>query len=325
MLKLRFLLLLAGMAGLATTGLLAQSPGQPQGPGRGVAPVQTGSTSAFHASNYEIHASLDAAGRPVSYDRDDNDAQKLDINLTDTIPAGGKVSLQFDYGGTLSGRVTTPQQEVRLGHIGKDGGYLLLPARWFPLTDFPSNRYTGVFQIEVPGTMTVVGTGTSTGPPTSVTPRPTAPPSSGAVGNARPGASAPMSPLSAPPPPSLENERMLYTFRVDKPQAAGTFVVAPLQLSPVHAAGSSFSVYTPPAAAATAQSYADSVEHIIDYYNGEFGALPEPGLKIAQLPDGTVDGFAAPGTSEEHTSELQSQSNIVCRPLLEKKKQKNKI
>ena len=28
---------------------------------------------------------------------------------------------------------------------------------------------------------------------------------------------------------------------------------------------------------------------------GEFGALPEPGLKIAQLPDGTVDGFAAPG------------------------------
>src|SRR5688572_30935641 len=29
--------------------------------------------------------------------------------------------------------------------------------------------------------------------------------------------------------------------------------------------------------------------------------------------------------SEEHTSELQSQSNLVCRLLLEKKKQKNKI
>src|SRR5688572_31196538 len=35
----------------------------------------------------------------------------------------------------------------------------------------------------------------------------------------------------------------------------------------------------------------------------------------------------APGTlarSEEHTSELQSQSNLVCRLLLEKKKKKNK-
>src|SRR5688572_32732808 len=32
----------------------------------------------------------------------------------------------------------------------------------------------------------------------------------------------------------------------------------------------------------------------------------------------------APGRSEEHTSELQSQSNLVCRLLLEKKKKKKK-
>src|SRR2546430_16247914 len=31
-----------------------------------------------------------------------------------------------------------------------------------------------------------------------------------------------------------------------------------------------------------------------------------------------------PNRSEEHTSELQSQSNLVCRLLLEKKKKKNK-
>src|SRR2546427_1967141 len=34
--------------------------------------------------------------------------------------------------------------------------------------------------------------------------------------------------------------------------------------------------------------------------------------------------FAIPGRSEEHTSELQSQSNLVCRLLLEKKK-KNQL
>src|SRR5688572_31604557 len=39
------------------------------------------------------------------------------------------------------------------------------------------------------------------------------------------------------------------------------------------------------------------------------GALPRP----ARLPGGE-------GRSEEHTSELQSQSNLVCRLLLEKKK-----
>src|SRR5688572_32574370 len=35
-----------------------------------------------------------------------------------------------------------------------------------------------------------------------------------------------------------------------------------------------------------------------------------------------VDLLAIPTRSEEHTSELQSQSNLVCRLLLEKKKKK---
>src|SRR5688572_33482934 len=34
--------------------------------------------------------------------------------------------------------------------------------------------------------------------------------------------------------------------------------------------------------------------------------------------------FTRQNRSEEHTSELQSQSNLVCRLLLEKKKKKNK-
>src|SRR2546427_6990841 len=34
---------------------------------------------------------------------------------------------------------------------------------------------------------------------------------------------------------------------------------------------------------------------------------------------------AAEGRSEEHTSELQSQSNLVCRLLLEKKKQQHTV
>src|SRR2546427_5559909 len=35
-----------------------------------------------------------------------------------------------------------------------------------------------------------------------------------------------------------------------------------------------------------------------------------------------LDAVALDGRSEEHTSELQSQSNLVCRLLLEKKKKK---
>src|SRR5438034_10819610 len=36
----------------------------------------------------------------------------------------------------------------------------------------------------------------------------------------------------------------------------------------------------------------------------------------------TITGVTSPGRSEEHTSELQSHSDLVCRLLLEKKKKK---
>jgi hypothetical protein len=339
--KFRFLIL-AGLAAVVTAPGFAQSPGQRQGPGRAVAPVQTAPTAAFRATNYEIRASLDtaghvltakakvdfaasdasrtvdvelnqnlrvqqvrdASGKPVPYDRDENSPLKLEVTLPNMVPAGGKVTLQFEYEGPLASRVTAPTDTVRLAYIDKDGGYLLLPARWFPLTDFPTNRFTGVFQIEVPGTMVVVGTGTSSGAPTSVTPRVSAPP---VIGNSR--SAAPLSTSTAPPPPSMENERMLYTFVVEKPEAAGTFTFSPLQLNPVRVEGVTFPVYTTPANANTAQSYADTVGHIVDTFNGEFGPLLAPGLKIAQMPDGSLDGYSAPGLLLVSAHEWTAQPN----------------
>src|SRR5688572_31888293 len=57
---------------------------------------------------------------------------------------------------------------------------------------------------------------------------------------------------------------------------------------------------------------------------GILGAPGEPGTYFApDLPPGRYEVRVRDGgtlRSEEHTSELQSQSNLVCRLLLEKKK-----
>src|SRR2546427_1715530 len=45
----------------------------------------------------------------------------------------------------------------------------------------------------------------------------------------------------------------------------------------------------------------------------------------ARVAERYRDGFVGSVRSEEHTSELQSQSNLVCRLLLEKKKKKKNI
>src|SRR2546430_9545192 len=49
---------------------------------------------------------------------------------------------------------------------------------------------------------------------------------------------------------------------------------------------------------------------------GEIKGSKESGAKL----DNLTKKFQNKGRSEEHTSELQSQSNLVCRLLLEKKK-----
>src|SRR5688572_30941080 len=63
--------------------------------------------------------------------------------------------------------------------------------------------------------------------------------------------------------------------------------------------------------------------------NDRAGALPlRPRPEQIRVPDcGAANAVCAESAllrSEEHTSELQSQSNLVCRLLLEKKKKKKK-
>ncbi len=84
--------------------------------------------------NLRVNAVHDVSGKTVTYDRDDTAPLKLHITLGDTIPVGAKVTLLFDYGGPLSSRISNPDQGPRMAFIARDGGYLLLPGRWFPLT-----------------------------------------------------------------------------------------------------------------------------------------------------------------------------------------------
>src|SRR2546427_7272418 len=53
--------------------------------------------------------------------------------------------------------------------------------------------------------------------------------------------------------------------------------------------------------------------------------VTEVGATVHVDSEGAPEQVNAIDRSEEHTSELQSQSNLVCRLLLEKKKKKNKI
>jgi tetratricopeptide (TPR) repeat protein len=216
-----------------------------------------------------IDSVLGPAGKPLSFERDNNYPLILTVGLSDVVAPGKAVTLTFNYTGPLSNEEDSPTRGVRLASVDKTGAYLLLPARWFPLTNYPANRYTGTFKITVPDSFAVVGTGKAD--PPNLMP---------GIGKGAPGQAS-------------------YVFHCSHAGPVGTFVAGNLQLSPVQSEGFNVSVFTPPTQANTANSYATSLAHIFSYYSDAFGPLEmkedDAPLTIAQMPDGTVSGFAAPG------------------------------
>ncbi len=261
--------------------------------------------------NLTIGEVRDSSGNVLEADRNGQDGLDVSISLPNVVPAGQSTTLTFQYSGVLSSEENSPITGVRLASIGKDGAYLLLPARWFPLTDYPSNRFTGIFHIEVPQNFAVIGTGANQAPaPGSAAPPTPAP----VLGNRNPDGAAPRltrrnsdgtRPTTAPPAapvapspsaaPSSSGSRITYTFRVDQPEDAGTFVAGALQLFPVQAEGLNISVYLPPNEGTSASDYGNAIGRIVNSFSDLFGALPNPKLTIAQIPDGTLPAYSAPG------------------------------
>src|SRR5580693_2795228 len=213
----------------------------------------------------ELHPNLvvsdvkTADGRSLGFGRDSMNPLYVLVTLPTPVAAGGHVTLTFTYAGLLANEENSPVPGVRAAVVGHEDAYLLLPARWFPLTNYPSNRYTATFHLNVPDSFAVAGSGKS----------------------------------AAPTP--LAGGRLLYTFECKTPGPHGTFVAGNLQLNPKQAEGIDVAVYAPRSDSANAQGFADDVARAVTVFSDLFGGLEDTEFTVIQLPDGTVRDFAAPG------------------------------
>jgi tetratricopeptide (TPR) repeat protein len=259
--------------------------------------VTPGRTAEFELHpDLKVNAVLDAERRPLPFDRTD-DGKLVLVTLPQAYTNGDKIALTVEYAGPLAENEAQLPGSVRWAYIGNEGSYLLQPARWFPLTDFPSGRYTGTFEIAVTGDVVVAGTGKG------------AAPQAAEVVNAALAASAPAKaptkatkvPVqTAPEPlkPIAPAGTVVYRFTVEQPSAAGSFVVGRLMLTPVRAEGLSFPIYLAAGQEALAQPYGESLARIVNFYSSEIGPLHDQNLTVVQLPNlpGVPStGFSAPG------------------------------
>jgi hypothetical protein len=262
-------------------------------------------------AEFEIHPDLritnilDAARRPLNYERSD-DGRRVTVSLPQAYTNGERTRIIVEYNGPLAENEAQLPGSTRWAYIGEEGSYLLLPARWFPLTDYPANRFTAVFELSAPGDVAIAGTGKA-GPPAlaqaGAAPAPpasavtAAPPAKAPAKSAR-AVAAPAEPPAAPLAPIHVPGSNLYTFRIEQPADAGSFVIGSNQLVPVRAEGLNLGIFVPQAQASSAQPYGEALARIVNFYSSQFGTIWEPHLSVIQLPNvpGTpASGYSAPG------------------------------
>ena len=215
--------------------------------------------------NLEVKEVKTADGKTLTFERDHQNPLFVIVTVPSPVAAGGHLSLTFTYAGLLANEENSPVPGVKAAVISHDFAYLLLPARWFPLTDYPSNRYTATFHLNVPDTFAVAGTGKA------------------------------LAPTSVAGKNPIDGTRNVYTFECKNPEPNGTFVAGNLQLNPQQAEGVNVAVYAPRSASSNAADFAASVARSMTAFSDMFGALPEPSVSVIQIPDGTLRDFAGPG------------------------------
>jgi len=236
-----------------------------------IAKVEFRAQEASQIVRVELHQNMEVRevkgpdGRPVSFQRDNDDPLSVTITLPAPVAVGKTTTLTFAYGGILASEENSPVPNVRVASIGKEWAYLLLPSRWFPLTNFPANRYTGTFKLNVPDSMAVAGTGKAD-------------------------SAQPLAPRG-----TADTGRVMYTFHCDRAEPNGSFVAGPLQYSPRPTEGINVSVYAPRADSAKVQEFANAVARQQILFSDMFGELPDPDMTVIELPDGTLRDFSGPG------------------------------
>ncbi len=236
-----------------------------------VAKVDFRATDVSANVRVELHPNLivsdvkGADGKSVGFGRDSMNPLYVLVTLPTPAAAGAHVVLTFTYAGLLANEENSPVPGVRAASIGRENAFLLLPSRWFPLTNYPSNRYTATYHLNVPDNFAVAGSGKSSAPT----------PMAGKAG--------------------AEGGRLLYTFECKTPGPHGTFVAGNLQLSPKQAEGIDVAVYAPRSDSDNAQGFADDVARAVTVFSDMFGGMQDTSFTVIQLPDGTVRDFAAPG------------------------------
>jgi hypothetical protein len=221
-------------------------------------------------SSLRVDSVKDASGRDCNVRQE---GLNLSVDLLNPVPSGKASSITVRYGGTLATADGSPVENLKLAYVGPEGSYLLYPARWFPVSEYGIGRFSASLSITVPSDETVIASG-----------RPSA--------------------------PVRQPAKVTYTYQYDQPSFPGTVIAGPYVVQPATAVGADITLYMKPGHEGFAANYGQTAARIMAYYSDKFGPLPSGHLAIAEIEDGTVTAYTAPGLLALATRGFSTQVNF---------------
>jgi len=213
-------------------------------------------TMSFELDNSLRVASVkDASGKDCSFRQE---GLNLIIDFLNPVPQGKAALITVKYGGLLSSAEGSPIENLKLAYVGTEGSYLLYAGRWFPVSDFGVGRFAASMSITVPSDEIVIASGKASAP-------------------------------------ARETGKVTYTYQYDKPSFPGTVIAGRYVVQPATAVGADITLYMKPGHEGFAANYGEAAARIMAFYSDKFAPLPNGHLDIAEIEDGTVNGYSAPG------------------------------
>jgi aminopeptidase N len=221
-------------------------------------PLETANDVTFELNNaLSVSKAEDGQGATIATSRGANDFS-VRVMTPGGIVKNQPSVISLTYDGKLTGDEDSPVPGIRFAALHPDFGYLLYPARWFPVNNYSINRFAMDLNITTPEGYRVVASGDMK----------TAPAADGGT---------------------------VSSFHYEHTSFPGSIAIVKSEPARVSSEGIDTQIYFRGDQAAMAQAYGDETGKIMTFFTGAYGLAPQARLTLVETEAGSVNGYSAPG------------------------------
>ena len=204
-----------------------------------------------------VSKAVDMAGKPLATSRNTQDFT-LHVSFPAGLQKGQSSQISVSYDGKLTGNEDSPVSGIKFAALHPDFGYLLYPARWFPVSGYTTNRFAADLRITAPAEYRVISGGDAK-------------------------------------TDTAKNGGSVFSFHFDKPGFPGSIAIVKGEGTRVSSQGVTTQIFFRGEQAADAQPYGEETGKIMTFLTTEYGLAPQASLALVETEAGAVSGYSAPG------------------------------